>query len=163
MSVNKFRKHVFVLPEDDANRQVAIGFFLAPFLLNQQFQVVRTAGGWAQVVERFKSQYVGGMDRNPFTSIVLLIDFDGHEPRLKQIKAEIPVRLEGRVFILGALTTPEALRQAGLGSYKEIGLAMAKDCREGTDTIWGHALLRHNATELERLLHLVRPVLFPSN
>jgi hypothetical protein len=39
---------------------------------------------------------------------------------------------------------------------------MAKDCREGTDTIWRHDLLRHNAGELDRLAAHVRPILFPS-
>ena len=28
MSVNRHQPHVFVLPEDDANRQMAIGFIL---------------------------------------------------------------------------------------------------------------------------------------
>jgi hypothetical protein len=163
MSVNKFQTHVFVLPEDDANRQIANGFILDPSLLNRQIQVLRAAGGWSRAVERFKSQYIDGMDRNFFTSMVLLIDFDGHKARLDQVKSEVPERLAERVFVLGALTKPEALRQAGLGSYEEIGLAMAKDCREGTDTIWGHDLLRHNAPELERLLQHVRPILFPSN
>ncbi len=36
----------------------------------------------------------------------------------------------------------------------------AQDCREDTDTIWGHDLLRHNASELARLRHQVRPILF---
>ena len=163
MSVNEFQTHFFVLPEDDANRQIANGFLLDPSLLNRQIQVLRAAGGWSRAVERFKSQYIDGMDRNSLTSMVLLIDFDGHQARLDQVKSGIPERLAERVFVIGALTKPEALRQAGLGSYEKIGLAMAKDCREGTDTVWGHELLRHNASEIERLRQHVRPILFPSN
>lgn len=163
MSVNRFLPHVFVLPEDDVNSQVATGFTVSPLLLNRQIQVLPAAGGWSQVVERFKSQYVGKMDRNFLMSMILLIDLDGHEERLNHVKTEIPGHLAERAFILGTLTRPEALRQAGLGSYEEIGLTMAKDCRDGTDIIWGHDLLRHNAAELERLLQHVRPILFPSN
>jgi hypothetical protein len=37
---------------------------------------------------------------------------------------------------------------------------MAQDCREETDKIWGHALLKHNAAELARLREQVRPILF---
>jgi hypothetical protein len=66
------------------------------------------------------------------------------------------------VFILGALTKPEALK-ADLGDYEIIGLKMARDCREETDTTWGHRLLRHNSSELDRLRASVRPILFPSN
>jgi len=65
-----------------------------------------------------------------------------------------------RVYILGALNEPEDLKNAGLGSYEEIGLAMAQDCREETDKTWGHRLLKHNATELDRLRERVRPILF---
>jgi hypothetical protein len=64
------------------------------------------------------------------------------------------------VFILGTLTEPEALKR-DLGSYETIGLALAQDCRDETDTTWGHDLLRHNAGELERLRETVRPILFP--
>jgi hypothetical protein len=39
---------------------------------------------------------------------------------------------------------------------------LAKDCREETDTTWGHRLLRHNAGELDRLRKYVRPILFQS-
>jgi hypothetical protein len=102
------------------------------------------------------------MDRFRDRFMVLLIDFDGSEERLQDAKAGIPEHLTERVFILGALTDPEALKKANLGSYEEIGLAMARDCRDEADTIWGHQLLRHNASELERLRVHVRPILFPS-
>jgi hypothetical protein len=164
MSVNKFHPHVLVLPEDDANSQLANGFLLDSYLhLNRQIQVLEVAGGWNQVLERFKSDHIVGMNRYSGRFMVLLIDFDGHRERLIKARAEIPEHFAERVFILGTLTNPEALRQASLGSYEEIGLAMAKDCREGSDTILGHDLLRHNASEIERLRQHVRPILFPSN
>ena len=47
--------------------------------------------------------------------------------------------------------------------YEDIGRAMAKDCREETNTTWGHGRLRHNAGELDRLRQHVRPILFQSN
>src|SRR5207247_2469996 len=81
--------------------------------------------------------------------VVLLIDVDGKEDRLQVAKAVIPERLAGRVFVLGVWSRPEALKSE-LGAYESIGSAMADDCREETDTSWGHKLLRHNAGELER-------------
>jgi hypothetical protein len=161
MSVNRHQPHVLVLPEDDANRQLANGFRLDQYLLNWKIQVLEEAGGWIKALERFKKDLVEGMNRYACRSVVLLIDFDGHPERLARAKAEIPEHLVERVFILGVLTKPEALRQANLGSYEEIGLAMAKDCREGTDRVWGHDLLRHNASEVDRLHRCVLPVLFP--
>jgi hypothetical protein len=58
------------------------------------------------------------------------------------------------------ITEPEELK-ATLCSYETIGMALAQDCREGTDTTWGHALLKHNTAEIERLRQHVRPILFP--
>lgn len=99
------------------------------------------------------------MESNASRLMVLLIDFDGEELRLQDAKDRIPGHLTERVFILGALIEPEELKKV-LGPYERIGKAMAQDCREGTDTIWAHDLLRHNANELARLRQVVRPILF---
>jgi hypothetical protein len=161
MSVNKYQPHVLVLPEDDANRQLANGFILDQSLSTWRIQVLEEVGGWRQVLDRFLSDHVVDMDRYPDRSMVLLIDFDREQERLNDAKARIPKHLTERVFILGAWSEPEALKTE-LGSYERIGLAMARDCREETDTTWGHGLLRHNASELDRLRERVRPILFPS-
>jgi len=162
MSVNRYQPHVLVLPEDDANRQLANSFLLDRNLSTWRIQVLVEAGGWSDVLERFLSDQVVDMDRYPKRFMILLIDFDGREDRLQYAKSRIPERLTERVFILGALTEPEALR-ADLGSYEAIGLEMARDCREETNKTWGHRLLRHNERELDRLRASVRPILFPSN
>jgi hypothetical protein len=164
MSVNEHQPHVFVLPEDRANLRMANGFQLeVPWRRQRQMQVLRVAGGWNEVLNLFESVHAMKMERCQYRFMVLLIDFDGKQERLTEAKANIPARLAERVFILGALSKPEALKKANLGSYEEIGRALAKDCREGTDTVWGHDLLRHNAGEIERLRQHVRPILFPSN
>jgi hypothetical protein len=161
MSVNKDLPHVHVLPEDDANRQLAIGFLLAiSWNRQRQMQVLSVAGGWREVLNLFEDVHVKAMDRWPDRLMVLLIDFDNVEDRLWDAKARIPERLTDRVFILGVLSEPEDLK-ADLSRYEEIGLAMAKDCREGTNATWGHGRLRHNAGELDRLRQHVRPILFP--
>ena len=161
MSVNRYKPHVLVLPEDDANRQLANGFLMDESLTARGIQVLEVAGGWIEVLDRFKSDHISGMDKHPDRFMVLLIDFDGKQDRLSRAKIEIPARFIDRVFILGVWTEPEALR-ASLGSYETIGKAMAKDCREETGTTWGHALLQHNASEIDRLRRHVRPILFHS-
>jgi hypothetical protein len=161
VSVNKRRPHVFVLPEDGANRQLARGFQLeVDWTRQRQMQVLEEADGWIAVLERFDSDHVAGMESNAHRFMVLLIDLDGKQERLQHVKSRIPGHLTDRVFVLGTLSEPEALKSAGLGTYEAIGFAMARDCREETDTIWGHDLLRHNAGELARLRERVRPILF---
>jgi hypothetical protein len=151
-----------VLPEDDADRQLANGFLLAPGLLARSIQVLPKAGGWGKVLDLFQSEHVRKMDANPGRYMVLLIDFDHQEDRLGEARAVIPTHLKDRVFVLGVWSEPEKLKaDLGRPAYESIGEAMAKDCREGTDTIWSHDLLRHNAEELGRLRQHVRPILFP--
>ncbi len=68
MSVNKYYPHLLVLPEDDANRQLANGFLLDPSLMARRIQVIEEVGGWMQVLEHFISDHVNGMDRHPSDS-----------------------------------------------------------------------------------------------
>jgi hypothetical protein len=157
MSVNQYLPHVLVLPEDDANSQLANGFTLD--VSTRQIQVLEPAGGWMKVLECFESDHVRAMQSCTPRYMVLLIDFDGVPGRLNVAKNFIPDHLTDRVFVLGVWTEPEKLR-ADLGSYETIGMALAKDCREETDTTWGHDLLRHNAAEIDRLRDRVRPFLF---
>jgi hypothetical protein len=159
MSANRQVPHVLVLPEDDANRQLANGFLLDQFLTPRRMQILEEAGGWHEVLNCFKADHVREMDRNAKRFMILLIDFDGRDDRLNTVRAAIPDHLKERVFVLGALSNPEELRQ-NLGSYETIGLAMARDCRDNTEETWAHGLLRHNAGELDRLRRLVRPILF---
>ena len=159
--IDKYLPHVLVLPEDDANRRLANGFLLAldsPAL--SRIQVLPEVGGWMVVLDTFLADHVAGMDRFHERYLVLLFDFDGEAGRLNYAKNRIPERLRDRVFIVGAWTDPEALQRAGLGSSETIGSSTAKDCREETDTTWGHDLLRHNTSEIKRLRRHVRPFLF---
>src|SRR5262245_38961216 len=135
MSLNKYQPHVLVLPEDDANRQLANGFLLDSSLSARKIQVLEEAGGWKEVLERFKSVHVFGMQLYPQRFMVLLLDFDNDEDRLGAARKTIPEQLADRVFILGAFGEPEDLK-SDLGSYETIGLNLAKDCREETEVTW---------------------------
>jgi hypothetical protein len=163
VSVNKARPHVFVLPEDDANRQIANGFQSAlPFRNVRQMQILREAGGWARVRDNFLADQATDMERNTNRFMVLVIDFDENAERLESIRALIPANLRDRVYIIGSLSEPEDLPKA-LGSREAIGRLLAKDCAEKTNDAWGHQLLRHNAGEVERMRQALRPILFGDN
>jgi hypothetical protein len=160
MGINRHRPHVLVLPEDDADRQLANGFF-NDSSISPQARPLPYPGGWMKVLDRFEYDEIPYMRKYSEAFMVLVFDFDDDPDRLSVAKQRIPADLADRVFIVGSLRDPESLRKAGLGKPEEIGLALAKDCREGTDTIWRHDLLRHNAPELARLRKQVSPILFP--
>lgn len=91
----------------------------------------------------------------------MLIDFDQHrEERLVSIREEIPPTLIDRVFILGVLSEPEDLRIRINKSFEDIGKVLSQDCVENTRSLWGHDLLKHNETELDRMIQSVKPFLF---
>lgn len=161
MSVNKYQPHVLVLPEDDANRQIANGFILNSNVNEPAIQVLPIADGWEKVVDNFKENHISEMRKFSKRMIVLLIDFDRKEERLSYVKSQIPEDLKYRVFVLGVLSEPEDLKRSiGTGKLEKIGETLAKDCSDNTDQLWGHALLKHNKTELERMILSVKPFLF---
>jgi len=160
MSADKHQPHVLVLPEDDANRQLARGFLLEQSVSARRIQVLPVAGGWRKVLDSFESDRVKEMDRYLTRFMILLIDLDGHEERLTYAKNFVPTRLIDRVFVLGVLTEPEELKNKLGRRYEAIGQDLARDCRDNSDAIWGHNLLRHNSGEVDRLRDRVRPFLF---
>ncbi|MBD6619600.1 hypothetical protein FNW02_28220 [Komarekiella sp. 'clone 1'] len=160
MGINKYQPHVFVLPEDDANRQIANGFLLDLNLNSCAIQVLPEARGWEDVVEKFTNDYASTMRQFLKRTIVLLIDFDEDEDRLIYVKHQIPEDLIDRVFVIGVLSEPEKLRKDINKNFEKIGEALAKDCSNNTDKLWGHNLLKHNKTELDRMILSVKPFLF---
>lgn len=160
MRINKYQPHLLVLPEDDANRQIANGFLLDPKLNSSAIQVLPEARGWKNVVETFTNSYSSTMRQYSHTMIVLLIDFDQNEDRLAYVKQHIPNDLEDRVFVLGVLSEPERLRSDIRKNFEKIGETLANDCPDDTNELWGHELLKHNKTELARMVPSVKSFLF---
>lgn len=160
MSPNQYKPHILVLPEDDANRQIANGFIQSPNLNARAIQVLPPAGGWQRTVEQFTNDYVPTMRKFPQRMMALLIDLDNRENRLSYAQSQIPDDLKERVFILGVQSEPENLKRDINRSFEEIGDVLAQDCSDNTNELWGHELLKHNKTELERMIVSVKPFLF---
>jgi hypothetical protein len=151
MSVNKYKAHLMIIPEDDANRRLANGFVFG-LSNDRHIQILSVAGGWANVLTIFHSEHVGELGRYPARHILMLLDFDDRvQQRLKEAEAIVPEQFRNRVFILGSLTEPEALKQAGLGSFEAIGRTLAAECLSQQHSMWNHDLLTHNKREIERL------------
>jgi len=159
MSVNKYQPHILILPDDDANRQLANGFDRS--VAHRQFQILPPAGGWGLVCDLMASDHAGFMRRYPNRFMVLLIDFDDQPDRLEHVKSRIPEDLHERVFVLGALTDPEDLRQ-GSRILRNDRRPNCHRLPKYSQAIWDHELLQHNASELLRVRDAVRNFLFPA-
>lgn len=161
MSKNRYKKQVWVLPEDDANRQIAQGFTLETSVKERNIHVLPVAGGWGTIRDGFEREYNHELQKYPLCSMVLLVDFDEQGARrLDDVLSGVDDALMDRVFVLGARDEPEKLRAALRMTYEQIGKALARECSDGRRTTWEHELLAHNQGELERMVHHIKPILF---
>lgn len=162
MSTNDYRPHIHILPEDDANRQVANGFILSPRITrDEQIQILPIARGWSKVRGWLSGQAVKGMRQYSERYVVGLVDFDGQEQRREQMIADVPEDLRNRVFLFGVWSEPEQIK-ADFRSFERLGTALAESCDDGlqTGSPWNHELLKHNLEEFERARQILRAVLF---
>lgn len=161
MGASKYKPHILVLPEDDANRQIANGFVLDPNLNERVIQILPSAGGWSKVLNEFKTIHVSHMKQYPERRIVLIMDFDDMpQDRLGKLQAEVPEELTDRVFILGVLSEPEKLKANIRKSYEDIGKSLSHECSDNIQILWRHDLLKHNENELYRMVKFIKPFLF---
>jgi hypothetical protein len=159
--MNRYESHVYVIPEDDHDRQIAVGFIDHHKVRDSRIQVMPVAGGWRNVLETFRVEYIPKLRDYPKGHVVMLIDFDGDFKRRRaEFEQATPVDLQARVFVVGPERTPEALKNELKKSFEQIGAALADDCDAGTTTFWDYAQLRHNDSDRERLVQTVKPILF---
>lgn len=162
MSVNKYKPHLYIIPEDHRDEQIANGFVNHPSVAARQVLVANCPGGWHKVLDTFKEEYVHLLRNNLVAHVTLLVDFDrAPEHRRQLFLDETPDDLQARVFVVGPHDTPETLSQSLGKRYEEIGKALADDCAGNTTEVWAHEQLRHNDSDRLRLVERVRPFLFP--
>lgn len=159
MAANKYAPHLEILPEDDANAELANGFLLHPTIKHTKAFVLPAAGGWQNVLTDFEKNRVPDLIKYPDRRFLMLIDLDDNLGRVSHFQSKIPSKLADRVFVLGCLSTPEKLPSA-LGNREAIGRSLADDCHNSTTTIWSIPDLEHNIQEAARMAAALRPWFF---
>lgn len=110
MSVNKYKPHVWVIPEDDANRQLANGFLQSHTVNIRAIGINPPAGGWTNVLDVFEDEFVPYLRKWQHAHVVMLIDFDNTNDRGSKCDQRIPDDLKQRVFVLSSRENPERLK-----------------------------------------------------
>jgi len=162
MSLNKYKPHIFVVPEDDANREMALGFVLQAKVNRSVIQILRPCGGWNKVMEDFLNNHIPELQKYRERRLVLLMDFDDRDNRRNQVTAKIPNDLTERVFVLGVQSEPEHLKSKLGKTFEEIGELLAKQCSDNILTLWTDPLLKDNLPTVDQMASLVNPFLFAS-
>ena len=158
--MNKYASHVFVIPEDDCDRQLVNGFADHPRVLAPRIQVMPPPGGWSVVRQTFEMEYIPRLRQYLLGHVIMVIDFDGvYTERRTEFEKVIPDDLRQRVFVIGARQTPEKLKLELGKTYEQIGMSLAEDCHAGTELVWSHEHLKHNDPDRNRLIEIVKPFL----
>ena len=92
--------------------------------------------------------------------MVLLIDFDEVGDRRAQCEHRVPDDVKPRVFVVGSKDEPETLKGELGMPLEKIGWQLAQDCLSDDLGWWRHPHLSHNSAELQRLVQVVKPMLF---
>ena len=163
--MTRYGPHIYIVPEDDRDRQLANGFVLHDQVTTTRVQVTEPAGGWREVLKVFVTEYIHLLREDQpghLGYVVMLIDFDGcYEDRRKEFDNAIPQDLKQRVFVVGPKETPEKLKGQLGRTYEKIGLQLADECFSQKIALWDHEHLKHNGPDRDRMLSTVRPILFP--
>ncbi len=165
---NRYDDHLQVLVEDDANRQLINGLSQHHSLQLRRLQVLPPAGGWKFVLDtltdRATIQEIAAFGRR---HLLLIIDFDDQfDDRwelYEERKALMDPDVSNRIYMLGCLHEPEKLKAEfkHSKSFERLGRDLSDDCAPPpANNLWQHSHLRHNATELNRLVAQVKPFLF---
>lgn len=159
MSVNKQKPHVVVVPEDDADRQLVVGFQRHFAVNDGVIDPRKPAGGWLSAMEVFEKEMVPYLRRYGQSYVALIVDFDQKERR-SFLEKRMPQDLRPRVFLLGLADEPEATRKEFGISLEQIGWNLAEDCRKGTFEVWGNSHFANNREEVERMIATIKPFVF---
>ena len=73
MSVNKYKSHLLVLPEDDANEDIVNGFILNTNIDVRTIFIEPVAHGWPKVITSFVNEYIPRMRKYTQGMMVLLL------------------------------------------------------------------------------------------
>lgn len=162
MSVNNYEYHLLIIPEDNANRELANGFLRHPNINLGRVRVLGNAGGWKKAIDSL-DEMCQSMAKYQKRHVLILIDFDkDSDERKKAFSEKVDDSFQDRCFLLGCLDEPEILKKELNESYYEnIGKKLAESCYDNKiDGIWHCDQLNHNSNELKRLKETVRPFLF---
>ena len=131
MSINKYKKHVYILPEDEHDQDLANGFVRHPSCIGR-LDILKPAGGWNKALDSLNDVHAKEMRRFTDRYMVLLVDFDNVSNRREDAEKRVPADLKERVFLIGSQKEPKDLSiELGISRVK-IGFKLAQECADNS-------------------------------
>lgn len=159
-AVNKFKPHLFIVPEDEADERIANGFQLHLEVAGE-VQIMPAAGGWKKVINTILVEYVPILKSNGNAHVIGIIDCDNDSERIAKQLATFPADLRERIFVIGANANPEVFKNAVKMKFEQIGEKLAAECFSDQFELWNHEMLSYAAGEVVRAKNTLRTFLFP--
>ena len=157
MGCNHEKWHLFIKPEDDANRQIVNGFVMKLSMEAQsKIHVDKPANGYHKALEFIRD---ANLERYPQRRLLVVIDYD-RSVELRQRLVNDYAAICDRVFVLGAQRDAEALKRSLQKSFAKCGAAIADDCASCACELWNNSTLNHNREFLDRLCPEIARELF---
>ena len=103
MSINRFKPHLIVITEDQANGEIANGFLLHQNVDPNVIRILPPAKGWINVAEKVEEKhFIFRMIKFKDRFSVLLIDFDRNKDRVTDVwthlkENAVPEELRDRI------------------------------------------------------------------
>lgn len=159
MSVNNAKPYLIVLFEDNAYKDLFMGF---DFSMQRQILLKPVCGGFPSVcVQLTNEKGVLLKELNQFSRAYVLAlidaDLDNHpcsqKGKIDKLKTEIDTKYQDRIFIIGSRIEAEDIKRKiiGKGSWKKVVQKLEESCKDDNCQLWQDEILKHNLDEIARL------------
>ncbi|MDO4223899.1 MAG: hypothetical protein Q4D05_07730 [Acinetobacter sp.] len=155
MSVNRYQNYLMVLFEDNAYKDLFLGF---DFAWHKQIELKPVYQGFDDVYLQLtyhNSLICKELAKYPTAYVLALIDGDldsQSESKIEQLKNAL-TQYQDRIFIIGSKYEAEHIKRAIIeqGKWKTVGQKLGQSCKNEACALWQNEMLAHNQAEITRL------------
>lgn len=159
MSINRYQNYLIVLFEDNAYKDLFMGF---DFSVQRQISLKPICGGFDSVyVQLTNEKDVLLKELNKYSNAYVLAlidaDLDNHphsqKGKIDKLKTAIDAKYQDRIFIIGSKIEAEDIKRAIIseGNWKTVAQKLEDSCQNHDCELWQDEMLKHNLDEISRL------------
>lgn len=153
MSVNRYQPYLIVLFEDQAYKDIFLGFEMFD---HKQISMKPVFQGFDDVFFQLtNSDSLTSKELRQYNSsyVLALIDADldsQSESKINQLRDALPNEYKDRIFIMGSKYEAEHIKRAIIneGKWEKISQKLENSCRAGDCKLWEDEMLKHNIGEI---------------
>lgn len=155
MSINRYQDYLIVLFEDNAYKDIFLGF---SFSKNKQILLKPVCQGFGDVFLQLSdkgSLILKELNMYHHAYVLACIDADldsQNESKIEKLKKSLFTEYKERIFILGSRYEAEHIKRFIIqqGKWKKVGEMLENDCKNEHYQLWRNEMLQHNGNEIER-------------